>query len=490
MLNTSLLVGVNGLPRSTEVPLLKRRTSPEESNSLEESESIENSVGDTTLRHLSAIVALQSSLDDLATLDHAGTQAARSICEYLSASRVFVLWRLNKDDALRLIGDSQSAIEVDDTIRTIIGAAEEVAARGSQTDWPPQDSLDRHSVLAVAQLASHFQSPFVKATSLLDETGIDYGVIMVLAPTPIDEDSFLQLAAMPLTSTLARIARTQPSGLERMLRQTAQFVTGRYRRLLVCCVVASAVLLVLPVRYRFSATVELQPVTRRFVSVPFDGPLLNAAVKPGDVVKAGDLLAAISPREIDFELAGQLALARQAEQERKSMMSKHDFAGREIAELEVERLRQKTELLQYQKEHLEVRSPIDGVIVSGDLSLSEGMTVTRGQTLMEIAPLGKMYVEVAIPESDISEVREGMPVTYSLNAYPSRLLQGDILRIQPCAELLEHENVFVALVELNDNEGLFRPGMRGRAKIVGDRHPLAWNLFHRPYFALCQWIGY
>jgi Barrel-sandwich domain of CusB or HlyD membrane-fusion len=483
MLDTSLLIGANGPPLSTEVPLLTQGTSPAAANA-SHSDHDEN-----LARMLAAVVALQSSLDAASTLEDAGSQAARTICDYLSASRVFVLWRPDAEAALRCIGDSQPALDADESAPLLIGAAEEVAARGSETHWPPQNSLGRHSMLAIAHLASHFQISSLNAISLLDEAGVDHGVIMVLAPASSAQESFLRVAAMPLASTFARIARTQPSGLERLVRETTQFVSGRYRRLLIFAVAATALLLLLPFRYRVSATVELQPVTRRFVSVPFDGPLLNAAVKTGDIVKAGDLLAAISPREIDFELAGQMALAGQAEQERKTMMSKHDFAGRELAELEVERLRQKTELLQYQREHLEVRSPIDGVIVSGDLSQSEGMMMTRGKTLMEIAPLGKMYAEVSIPESDIAEVREGMPVSYSLNAYPGLNLTGDIVRIHPSAELREHENVFIALVELNDSEGLFRPGMRGRAKIIGDRHPLAWNLFHRAYFALCQWIG-
>jgi biotin carboxyl carrier protein len=405
MSNNSLLFGINCGPLSKDVPLLTHEPARIVSGT--------DQRDDTLPRCLAAVVALQSSLDVASTLGHAGSLAASSICDYLSSNRVLILWRPNKNDALRLIGDSQSAIETDDAVRIIIGAAEEVAARGSETYWPHQDALGRHSMLAVSRLASHFQSSTVNGISLSDESGTDLGVIMVLAAKSFAHNAFLRLAATPLASTLARISRTQPSGLERTIHDTIQFVTGRYRRLLICGVAATSVIMLLPLRYRVSAMVELQPVTRRFVSVPFDGPLLNAAVKPGDVVKAGDFLAAISPREIDFELAGHLALAKQAEQERKSMMSKHDFAGRELAELEVERLRQKTELLQYQKEHLEVRSPIDGVVVSGDLSLSEGMTMTRGQTLMEIAPLGELYVEVSIPESEISEVREGMRVTYT-----------------------------------------------------------------------------
>ena len=43
-----------------------------------------------------------------------------------------------------------------------------------------------------------------------------------------------------------------------------------------------------PARYKISAELELQPVQHRFVAVPFDGPLQQSYVRPGDLVSKGD----------------------------------------------------------------------------------------------------------------------------------------------------------------------------------------------------------
>ena len=48
-------------------------------------------------------------------------------------------------------------------------------------------------------------------------------------------------------------------------------------------------------------------------------------------------------------------------------MAEHDVVGSKIAGLESERLRLQTELLEYRHENLEIRSPLSGVVVSGDL---------------------------------------------------------------------------------------------------------------------------
>ena len=43
---------------------------------------------------------------------------------------------------------------------------------------------------------------------------------------------------------------------------------------------------------------------------------------------------------------------------------------------------------------------------------------------------------------------------------------------------------------LTENEGRnLRPGMAGRATILGSRHPIGWNLFHKPWYALVRMLN-
>src|SRR6185436_18970478 len=121
---------------------------------------------------------------------------------------------------------------------------------------------------------------------------------------------------------------------------------------------------------------------------------------------------------------------------------------------------------------------------------AEGMPLEQGQTLFEVAPLGRMKVEIAVREDDFAYVRPGMKATIQLNAFPLQSFQATIDCIHPRAELREADNVFIAEIELDNPSGVLRPGMRGTAKIAADRYPLGWNLLRRPITATLAWLGW
>jgi multidrug efflux pump subunit AcrA (membrane-fusion protein) len=160
-----------------------------------------------------------------------------------------------------------------------------------------------------------------------------------------------------------------------------------------------------------------------------------------------------------------------------------------VAKLEMERIELRAQVLERRIGNLEVKSPIEGIVVSGDLERAEGMPLDKGQTLFEIAPLAEMVVEVAVPEHDIPYVVAGQQAALRLEAYPGRQWIGEIARIHPRAEIRDDRNVFVAEFNLQNQSGVLRPGMKGRAKITGPPRPLGWNLFHRPYEKLLQAWG-
>ncbi len=55
--------------------------------------------------------------------------------------------------------------------------------------------------------------------------------------------------------------------------------------------------------------------------------------------------------------------------------------------------------------------------------------------------------------------------------------------IHPQAELRNEQSVFVADMELENPQGLLRPGMNGSAKVTSGRRSLGWILFHEPWSA-------
>lgn len=441
---------------------------------------------------LAATIEMLSALDSCRNLGEAAHQTARSLCELLTATRVVVLWRHRSKSGLAVLADSndQHSSQRHSDGRMLVAAGEEIAARNSVTIWSCNELAERHALMAVAQLAKSLSATCITGTALSDSLGNDRGVVLAVNATDSTSTNFLSAVSPSLASKLIGIQRLQPTAFENALRGFVDLVRGSQRNLILSVLLALGLLMLLPVRYKISAELELQPIKHRFIAVPFDGPLESSHVRPGDIVSKGDLLATINPREVEYELASIRAELNRAVQEKKGLMAEHDFAGSKIAGLESDRLRLQTDLLQHRRDNLEIRSPLSGVVVSGDLKQSEGMPMSRGETLLEIAPLGEMVVEIAVPESDVAHAREGMQVDFYVHALPSRMMSGTISRIHPRSELRNHDNVYIAEVRISDLENTLRPGMRGRAKIISDRHPLGWNLFHKAYFAMRQAAGW
>jgi multidrug efflux pump subunit AcrA (membrane-fusion protein) len=171
-------------------------------------------------------------------------------------------------------------------------------------------------------------------------------------------------------------------------------------------------------------------------------------------------------------------------------MAAHDVVASQLAKLEMEQLKADMDILKNRAENLEIKSPIDGIVISGDQERAEGAPLTVGQSLFEIAPLDKMIVEVAVPENEINYVEAGLDVTIRLDSFPRRTWTGTIRKVHPRAEIRDDENVFIAEVYLDNPGDLLRPGMNGRAKVISGRRPLAWNLFHKPWETMLTALGW
>ncbi|MCA9053199.1 MAG: HlyD family efflux transporter periplasmic adaptor subunit, partial [Planctomycetaceae bacterium] len=292
---------------------------------------------------------------------------------------------------------------------------------------------------------------------------------------------FLSAASEPIGSALMSVQRHEGG---RLLRLGRAIASGASRSRLVAIVLALAAIggvLSIPVPYRISAGCRLEPQERRLSPAPFDGLLETTHVAPGDVVATGQLLATMDGREVEWELAGVIADQQRAAKERDTYLASHEVARSLMSGLEVERLAARETLLRDRLARLKVCSPIDGIVLSGSLDRRENVPVTVGQSLYEIAPLAELRLEVEVPADEVSHIREGMPIEIRMHGLASEVRSGVIDRIRPGSEVRDGRNVFVAEVSIDNRTGDLRPGMKGSVRVIGDSHPLGWNLFHRPW---------
>ena len=301
-------------------------------------------------------------------------------------------------------------------------------------------------------------------------------------------DEYLQ-NLLPLLARHIEVATRANRSLPRIaIQESMNLVSGRLFRVIALALFAVAVLMMVPIPYKIGCDCELQPVMRRYIAAPHDGLLQRSLVKNGEIVRKDQIVAELDGRQLRIELAGLEAEHEGARKKRNSARAVADYAQAQIAASEVSRLSARIQLVNEKLKNLDIRSPIDGIVIVGDLEKAEKAPVEMGQTLFEVAPLQAMVAEIAIPESEIPYAKPGMPVRVKLNAFPFESWDGEIEKIHSRAEVLNSENVFIAEVRLANRNLKLKPGMKGSAKIRSGNNPVGWNLFHHAYEKLRYWM--
>jgi biotin carboxyl carrier protein len=378
--------------------------------------------------------------------------------------------------------------------RAVEAALDEVVLRDALVIWPPESDADRHAALAHQKLCSLAEVECVVSSPLRDDAGQLVGAWLFLGARQFLERPatlrFIRAAERRMAGCLRLLERAERGAATRLLEKLTAALRSRTALWVAGAAVTLAAILAIPMPYRIACNCRIEPVARRFVVAPFDGMLEHAPVAPGDLVAQGDVLARMDGREIRWELAGLTAELDAAAKKRDSALASQNAGAAQLAKLDMERLELKIRLLEHRAEHLEIKSPIAGIVTTGDLEKAEGAPLEAGAMLFEVAPLDQMIVEIAVPEDEIAHVAVGQSVAVRLDAYPGRTWSGVISRVHPRSELRDHENIFVAEVTLENSDDLLRPGMNGQVKIAGPRHALGWNLFHKSWEALTRSLGW
>ncbi len=229
---------------------------------------------------------------------------------------------------------------------------------------------------------------------------------------------------------------------------------------------------------RVKADFAVQPVVQRVISAPYDGVLAAAHVQPGDPVEAARTIMA----ELDTaELRQQLLQAqRQYDEytvEADTAMRDGKQAERALALARAKQMLPRIDLLRARIEQAQIRSPIDGIVLHGDLERQVGAPVSKGDALFEVgqtAAGGVLRAELLVPEDRIEAIEIGQGGQLAAASHPAERLHFVVEKINPVAEVVEQRNVFRVQVRLERRPSWLRPGMKGVAKVDIGRAPYGY----------------
>jgi multidrug efflux pump subunit AcrA (membrane-fusion protein) len=226
--------------------------------------------------------------------------------------------------------------------------------------------------------------------------------------------------------------------------------------------------------------IDTRAVTKSTVQLavvaPFDGYVASAALRAGDRVAQGDVLAVLDDADLKLEVIRWESEIARLNQERRQMLAEGDRVGVALATAREAGARAELELAQSRLARIALRAPFGGLIVEGDLTQRLGAPVGEGDVLFEIASGADYKVALHVSEYDVALLQAGSSgqlLLLGLSGEPIAIALADI---SPVAELGQDGNIFLAEAALPSGVEGMRPGLEGTAKIAAGEAPLLYAL--------------
>jgi Barrel-sandwich domain of CusB or HlyD membrane-fusion len=251
------------------------------------------------------------------------------------------------------------------------------------------------------------------------------------------------------------------------------------RKLVAAAIVAAAVFLSFAQGfYKVDAEAHIEGLVQRAVAAPYDGFIKDAMVRAGDKAETGEVLATLEDRDLLLERLKWVTERQERRYEYDKALAAGQPAAINVIRSQINQASAEINLIDEELERTKLRSPISGLVVSGDLSQLIGTAVQRGQVLFEIAPLDAYRVILEVDEREVRSVEPGQKGELVVTAMPNQALPFVVDKITPIAEVRAGLNVFRVEGRLTDNPEQLRPGMEGVGKIDIGRRNLAWIWLH------------
>ena len=229
----------------------------------------------------------------------------------------------------------------------------------------------------------------------------------------------------------------------------------------------------------------LTPEREAVVRAQVGGSVLQTYSDQGQAVRAGQTLARIEAGGLqDVYLsarAGLTSALNNADIARRELArSEKLLAAGAIAERDIEQSRRsaiaanaaladaRARLATAQKQvgNTVITAPISGVV--SDRPISVGDVVQAGALLFTVVDPSSMRLEGSVPAEQLSQVRVGAPVTFTVNGYPGRTFSGKVTRVNPTADPATRQVRIV--ISIPNAEGRLVGGLFANGRLASQSH--------------------
>lgn len=216
--------------------------------------------------------------------------------------------------------------------------------------------------------------------------------------------------------------------------------------------------------------IELQLEELKAGAHPDDLEAAQAAV---EAAQAGVEAAESQVVEAQQQLEAARARLREAQAQLRLVKAGATSEEIEMAQAQVSDARAALQILKIQHNKMTLHAPRDGLVLERTINVGE--MALPGGILFRLADLDQVKLTVYVPEVELGRVQLGQIVTATVDSFPERMFQGQVVHISSQAEFTPRNiqtreerasQVFAVKIELPNSDHALKPGMPADAVFV------------------------
>ncbi len=240
-------------------------------------------------------------------------------------------------------------------------------------------------------------------------------------------------------------------------------------------------------RSTVSATGTLNAVTTVSVGTQVSGQVSELLVDFNDHVRKGQLLARIDPTLAQQSVADAQANLEKAQAE--AVQASRDYqrnreltndglvaksayeqtqATAQVAQAGVKSAQVALDRAKQNLSYTNIYAPIDGVVVARNVD--QGQTVAASLSAPELFrianDLSQMQILAQVGESDIAQIQEGQPVSFTVQALQGQTFKGTVKQVRLQSTTTDNVVNYTVVVSVDNTQGKLLPGMTARADFL------------------------
>jgi len=232
----------------------------------------------------------------------------------------------------------------------------------------------------------------------------------------------------------------------------------------------------LPRGKKINASGRLANKSEQRLSFKTSGPVAKILVDEGDWVKKGQLLAQLNQEEINAQVAQSQSMFDEAKRnsERYKALYKKKVVPVErlqSAETRLEVARSNLRIAKFNQLHSIIIAPDDGRILKRAIEANEMISPFQTAFVMSLNK-GGWVIRSGVTDKDIVRINKGDTTAIQLDAYPGKVLKGQVSEVGAAADTRSH--LFEIEITLSETQLRLHSGFISRLSITpSQQEPVA-----------------